>query len=439
MRRSIALTAAAGLWLAACDRAPTAAPPEPRPAAAPPVQVAPEIAAFYRERGFRTLWMSKKGPRPEARTLVAALAEAEQDGLDPARYDLPTLWSALEAAESGEAASLAKAELLLSSAFARYAAEIRKPKHDIFYVDAALRPPVPTAAEALEAAAAAPSLSDHLRDALTINPLYKQLRRSLAVQQAAGASAAEMRLIAANLERARIIQPTARRYIIVDSAGARLWLIEDGRIRGRMRTIVGKKGQETPEMAGLIRFTVLRPYWNLPHDLARERVAKRVLRDGAGFIARERLQILSDWSPSARPVAPGAVDWNAVASGRHKLRVRQLPGPGNGMGEMKFMMPNRLGIYLHDTPNKAAFESEDRRISSGCVRVEDARRLARWLFQGEPPKPRGTAPEQRVDLPEPVPVYITYLTAVPAERGGILFQPDVYGRDPALLAAPERG
>jgi murein L,D-transpeptidase YcbB/YkuD len=439
MRRSIALTAAAGLWLAACDRAPPTAAPKARPAAAAPVQVAPEIAAFYRERGFRTLWMSKKGPRPEARALVAALAEAEQDGLDPARYDLPTLWSALEAAESGEAASLARAELLLSSAFARYAAEIRKPKHDIFYVDAALRPRVPRAAEALEAAADAPSLSNHLRDALTINPLYKQLRRSLAVQQVAGASAAEMRLIAANLERARIIQPTARRYIIVDSAGARLWLIEDGRIRGRMRTIVGKKGQETPEMAGLIRFTMLRPYWNLPHDLTRERVAKRVLRQGTGFIARERLQILSDWSPSARPIGPSAVDWSAVASGRHKLRVRQLPGPGNGMGEMKFMMPNRLGIYLHDTPNKAAFESEDRRISSGCVRVEDARRLARWLFKGEPPEPRGTAPEQRVDLPEPVPVYITYLTAVPAERGGILFQPDVYGRDPALLAAPERG
>jgi murein L,D-transpeptidase YcbB/YkuD len=404
------------------------------------VQVAPEIAAFYRERGFRTLWMSKQGPRPEARTLVAALAEAEQDGLDPARYDVPALRAALEEAQSGQAPSLARAELLLSSAFARYVAEIRKPKHDIFYVDAALRPHVPSAFDALAEAAGAPSLSEHLRDALTINPLYKQLRRSLVAQRAAGAGAKEMRPIAANLERARLIQPSARRYIIVDSAGARLWLIEDGRIRGRMRAIVGKKGQETPEMAGLIRFTVLRPYWNLPHDLTRERVAKRVLREGAGFIARERLQILSDWSPSARPIPPRAVDWSAVASGRHKLRVRQLPGPGNGMGEMKFLMPNRLGIYLHDTPNKAAFALEDRRISSGCVRVEDARRLARWLFGGEPPAPRGDAPEQRVDLPEPVPVYITYLTAVPAERGGIVFQPDVYGRDPAILAAvPERG
>jgi murein L,D-transpeptidase YcbB/YkuD len=252
-------------------------------------------------------------------------------------------------------------------------------------------------------------------------------------------SPSKARVIAANLERARLIQPKTSRYVIVDAAGARLWLIEHGRIRDTMRAIVGKKGQETPEMAGLLRFAVLKPYWNLPHDLTRERIAKRVLREGPGFIARERLQILSDWSASARPIGAGQVDWNAVASGRHKLRVRQLPGPGNGMGEMKFMMPNRLGIYLHDTPNKALFAEADRRISSGCVRVEDARRLARWLFGGEVPAPSGSAPEQRVDLPEPVPVYITYLTAVPAEGGGIVFQPDAYKRDAELLAAFERG
>ena len=106
------------------------------------------------------------------------------------------------------------------------------------------------------------------------------------------------------------------------------------------------------------------------------------------------------------------------------------------MGAVKFMMPNNLGVYLHDTPRRDYFARDDRRISSGCVRLEDAPRLARWLFMGSPPRPDGRA-EQRVDLPEPVPVYITYLTAVPS-RGRILFQPDRYGRDRALLARLER-
>jgi murein L,D-transpeptidase YcbB/YkuD len=103
------------------------------------------------------------------------------------------------------------------------------------------------------------------------------------------------------------------------------------------------------------------------------------------------------------------------------------------MGRVKFMLPNDLGVYLHDTPLRDLFAGADRRQSSGCIRLEDAQRLGRWLFQGAMPRPSGAA-EQRVDLPEPVPVYITYLTALPS-RGGIVFRPDTYGRDPALLAS----
>lgn len=97
------------------------------------------------------------------------------------------------------------------------------------------------------------------------------------------------------------------------------------------------------------------------------------------------------------------------------------------------MLPNRLGIYLHDTPNKALFGRAQRALSAGCVRVEDPERLARWLF-GEAgfPAPTGL-PEERVDLPAPVPVYITYLTAAPGPDG-LVFRRDVYGRDLALIA-----
>ena len=86
------------------------------------------------------------------------------------------------------------------------------------------------------------------------------------------------------------------------------------------------------------------------------------------------------------------------------------------MGRIKFMMPNDLGVYLHDTPLRHFFARADRRISSGCVRLEDAPRLARWLFRPAAAA-RAARAEQRVDLPEAVPVYITYLTALPS-RGG---------------------
>ena len=86
-----------------------------------------------------------------------------------------------------------------------------------------------------------------------------------------------------------------------------------------------------------------------------------------------------------------------------------------------------LGIYLHDTPDRALFAKPLRHFSNGCVRLEDAQRLGRWFF-GKTPAAEGDAPEQYVPLPRPVPVYLTYLTVVPT-ADGVQFLPDDYGRD----------
>jgi murein L,D-transpeptidase YcbB/YkuD len=103
------------------------------------------------------------------------------------------------------------------------------------------------------------------------------------------------------------------------------------------------------------------------------------------------------------------------------------------MGDVKFMIPNDFGIYLHDVPDpeKPMFAAENRWISNGCVRLEDADRLLKWAF-GEPPEPSGEA-DERVDVPDPVPVYMTYFTVAPT-RDGVAFRPDRYDRDEKLLA-----
>ena len=143
--------------------------------------------------------------------------------------------------------------------------------------------------------------------------------------------------------------------------------------------------------------------------------------------------MLSDWTDEATLVDPATVDWQAVADGRVTLRLRRGPGPWNSMGDMKFMIPNAFGIYLHDVPDpeEPMFASDKRWISNGCIRLEDAHRLQKWVF-GRPQQPSGT-PEERVDVPDPVPVYITYFTAAPT-RDGVAFRPDRYNRDDKLLA-----
>ena len=222
-------------------------------------------------------------------------------------------------------------------------------------------------------------------------------------------------LIWLNLERSRALPPNpGGRHILVDAAAARLWLYENGRPVDTMKVIVGKPSQPTPMLAGLMRFVAVNPYWNVPPDLVRDNIAPKVLEEGPSYMKRMRYEALSDWTAQARVLDPAEIDWAAVASGETTLRVRQLPGDGNAMGKMKFMFPNEFGVYLHDTPERHLFKDDARRFSSGCVRVEDAERLAEWLFG-------------------PVPVYITYFTASPTEQG-IAFREDAYDRDAAQLA-----
>lgn len=237
--------------------------------------------------------------------------------------------------------------------------------------------------------------------------------------------------IRVNLARARELPSIDRgRHILVDAAAQRLYLYEGGTVSDSMKVVVGKPSDPTPMMAAFVRYAALNPYWYVPPDLAADRIAKGVLRQGVGYLKAGGYEVLSGWDDGARPIDPATVDWENVAAGKVDLPVRQVPGPENMMGEMKFMFPNRFGVYLHDTPEKGLFRLADRRRSSGCVRLEDAPRLARWLF-GDLPKPSGSDPEEHVPLEEPVPVYITYLTVAP-QSGGIAFRDDPYQRDAAM-------
>jgi murein L,D-transpeptidase YcbB/YkuD len=158
-----------------------------------------------------------------------------------------------------------------------------------------------------------------------------------------------------------------------------------------------------------------------------------VVKEGLGYLKSHGYVVLSDWGEKAKPVDPSTIDWEAVEAGRIQIRVRQKPGPGNAMGRMKFMFPNPQGIYLHDTPNKELLNEDSRLFSGGCVRLEDAPRLAKWLH-GKPLSAKGAKTEQPVNLPKPVPVYLAYMTAVPTGDGIAYFE-DIYGKDKSQLAA----
>ncbi|MDQ3245521.1 MAG: L,D-transpeptidase family protein, partial [Pseudomonadota bacterium] len=221
---------------------------------------------------------------------------------------------------------------------------------------------------------------------------------------------------------------------VMNAAAQRLYMYENGQVVDSMRVVVGKPKYATPMMSAFIRYAALNPYWNVPPDLTAERIAPNVRKQGAAYLRRLGYEVLSDWGPNPNVVDPATIDWKAVADGSIRIRVRQLPGPHNAMGQMKFMFPNIEGVYLHDTPEKELLTEASRLFSGGCVRLEDAPRLGRWLF-GTTLNANGAEPEQPVPLANPVPVYLTYLTAVPS-GSSVAFFDDIYGRDAVRLAQP---
>lgn len=242
------------------------------------------------------------------------------------------------------------------------------------------------------------------------------------------------RLIIVNLERARRLPLATERgrYLLVDAGEGRLYMYENGRPVDSMKVIVGAKETATPMMAALMKYASVNPYWNVPPELVVNLIAPRVVAQGVSYLTDREYQVLSDWSDNPQILDPESIDWKAVAAGRQEVRLRRLPSPANSMGGIKFMLPNDFGIYLHDTPDKSYFAKNDLWISNGCVRVEDAKRLASWLF-GSMPKGGNPKVEKNVPLDQAVPVYMTYLT-VAATGDGVKFRPDPYGRDAAVIA-----
>jgi len=204
--------------------------------------------------------------------------------------------------------------------------------------------------------------------------------------------------------------PASGPSVLVDAASARLYMIEDGRVRDSMRVIVGKPETPTPALNSVIGYETVNPYWHVTSDLAKTIIAPRVLKDGDTYLTRQGYQVVSAFGPTGRVISPDDVDWKAVAAGDAQILVRQLPGPANSLGQFKFDLPHSDGIYLHDTPKKELFAQDDRNLSHGCVRLEDAPKLAKWLL-GKDPALDPATPEQHIALPRPVPITISYLDA----------------------------
>ena len=260
-----------------------------------------------------------------------------------------------------------------------------------------------------------------------INPDYAKLKAELA----AAADPARRKLIRANMDRWRWLpQALGKHYLVTNIPEQKLRLTVNNRIIKSYRTIVGKPGRTaTPQLAEMVEAVIFNPTWTVPQSIVK----------GEGLGAK----VLGN------PAWARANGYKGTKAADGVTYVVQQPGPQNSLGLMKLDMPNEHAIFLHDTPARALFAQDNRALSHGCVRVENARELAMTMsmlgnmktkddipaIQSEVQEITAGGKYTRYPLTNQWPVYLTYFTMASDVDGKMSSFADIYDRDAPVLAS----
>jgi len=263
----------------------------------------------------------------------------------------------------------------------------------------------------LRAAIAQHNIAGALRNLLPSHPQYAALKLALATTPPS--DTAKMNRIRLNMDRWRWLpRDLGPKYIIVNVPGFHATLVENGVNRWKERAIAGKLSTPTPQLNATAVGVMLNPTWEVPESIAHEAAGKK------GFVAVTNKD--------------GKFDhW------------RQLPGPNNALGQLKFVMYNPYNIYLHDTNARSRFNDDVRALSHGCVRTQHIVDLATQLLGDDggewtPDKIKAqlaTGKTKQANFVKPLPVYIVYFSSAALIDGRIVDYKDLYNRDAKAMQA----
>jgi len=243
-------------------------------------------------------------------------------------------------------------------------------------------------------------------------------------------------LIELNLERMRWIpEPTEDKYIVVNVPEYKLRVFENQKLALEMKVIVGAEETATPIFSDALRYLVFMPTWSVPNSIIRDEIILRLQKDSTYYSGKSYT-----FYKNGTEFSPSSISWSDQLNS-YNYAVVQQPGKSNSLGRVKFIMPNKMSIYLHDTPNHNLFNRTNRALSHGCIRLDDPDKLAEYVLKDQ----RGwnletignamnSSQTRTVFLTVPLPVHIEYCTAWVDENGLVNFREDIYGFDKRQLA-----
>lgn len=224
-----------------------------------------------------------------------------------------------------------------------------------------------------------------------------------------------------NLERMRWISPEDDEYLMVNIPAYKLFAYNSQDYLWDMDVIVGTSNRRTVAFSDKMSYIDFSPYWNIPPGILKRKIIPAMNRSSS-YLERNGMEKVGKLT-------------------RDIPLIRQKPGPKNPLGKAKFMFPNTYNIYLHDTNEKYLFKSKNKAQSSGCVRVADPLKLAKFVLKDNKDitdsiivEKMNEGKENRVVLAKKMPVYLTYFTTWVDYNGNLMFSNDIYKRDRKLKA-----
>ena len=245
-------------------------------------------------------------------------------------------------------------------------------------------------------------------------------------------------LLAMDKVRARKKRPDKYIYINIPEYKLRLYINDS--LKSEHNVVVGKIGNETPELTSKLRKIVVYPFWNVPYSISSKEILPHLKRD-VSYMDKHNYKLLKN----EEIIDPASVDWSKVRQNAFRYRIRQEPGPKNALGIIKFDFYNRHSVYFHDTPSKSLFGADVRAYSHGCMRTQNPIDLAKKILDRDELRNKfnemtsdsldtlfNRGQNYEIKLLKPIPIYIEYLSVTSKGTQMKMFI-DVYGRDEEYL------
>lgn len=245
-------------------------------------------------------------------------------------------------------------------------------------------------------------------------------------------------LLAMDKVRARKARPDKYIYINIPEYKLRLYINDS--LKSEHNVVVGKIGNETPELTSKLRKIVVYPYWNLPYSISSKEILPHLKRN-VDYMDKHNYKLLKN----GEIIDPSSVDWSRVRQNSFRYKIRQDPGPKNALGIIKFDFYNVHSVYFHDTPSKSLFGADVRAYSHGCMRTQNPIELAKIILDRDERRNKfnimtsdsldtlfSRGENYEIKLLQPIPIYIEYLSVTSKGKDMKMFI-DVYGRDEEYL------